>query len=41
MRLCKFHKISRCVLKNFNTTYKRYLYEKIGFSEKLIGIIGN
>ena len=27
-------------LKNFNTTYKRYLYEKVDFSEKLIGIMG-
>ena len=27
-------------LKNFNTTYKRYLYNEINFSEKLIGIVG-
>ena len=27
-------------LKNFNTTYKRYLYSEINFSEKLIGIVG-
>jgi len=27
-------------LKNFNTNYKRYLYEKIDFDEKLIGIMG-
>ena len=28
------------VLKNFNTTYKRYLYNEIDFNEKLIGIVG-
>lgn len=27
-------------LKNFNTTYKRYLYNEIDFNEKLIGILG-
>lgn len=27
-------------LKNFNTTYKRYLYNEIDFSEKLIGVVG-
>ena len=27
-------------LKIFNTTYKRYLYNEINFSEKLIGIVG-
>ena len=27
-------------LKNFNTTYKRYLYNEIDFNEKLIGIVG-
>lgn len=27
-------------LKNFNTTYKRYLYNEINFNEKLIGIVG-
>lgn len=27
-------------LKNFNTTYKRYLYNEINFSKKLIGIVG-
>ena len=27
-------------LKNFNTTYKRYLYNEINFIEKLIGIVG-
>lgn len=28
-------------LKNFTTTYKRYLYDEINFDEKLIGIIGS
>ncbi len=28
------------LLKNLNATYKRYLFKKIDFSEKLIGIIG-
>lgn len=27
-------------LKSFNTTYKRYLYNKVNFDEKLIGIVG-
>ena len=27
-------------LKNFNTTYKRYLCNEINFNEKLIGIVG-
>lgn len=28
-------------LKNFTTTYRRYLYDEINFDEKLIGIIGS
>ncbi len=28
------------LLKNLNATYKRYLFKKIDFSEKLVGIIG-
>ena len=28
------------LLNNLNITYKRYLFNKIDFSEKLIGIIG-
>ena len=28
-------------LKNFETTYKRYLYDEINFDEKLIGIVGS
>ena len=28
------------LIKLFNTTYKRYLYNEINFSEKLIGIVG-
>ena len=28
-------------LKNFKTTYKRYLYDEINFDEKLIGIVGS
>ncbi|ASM37022.1 ATP-binding protein [Campylobacter sputorum] len=27
--------------KNFNTTFKRYLYDEIAFDEKLVGIVGS
>lgn len=38
--LDKIYTYQERLLKGFNTTYKRYLYEKLDFNDKLIGIVG-